>query len=551
MISTLASPVFGFTADDLAAFRSKQKKGSVYDALCKDNDPKTLDFLNILDQLRREARMQTLTQLLETCLRLTRIDSIYAAMPGGEARKANLQTFYTLAADFEAGNHRDLGQFLDHLTALEDKGLISAGSSSAGCVTIMSIHKSKGLEFPVVFLCGLSRSFNRESLRAQILCDKELGLGLSVADSRNRVRYPTVAKRAIAVKMAAESLSEEMRVLYVAMTRARDRLVMTYAAENLQADLQEIAQRLDFDNGALLCRDVVCPGEWVLLTAMQRTEAGELFCLGGKPNHTKITNSPWKIAVTQAPEPDVESGIQADGTRDLPEGAEETLRNALSFHYAHTPATMAPSKQTATERKGRIKDAEAAENTQEPREVTRDWRRPAFRQQMQQGKAYGSAIHAALQYIRYDACGSVEEVRQEIQRLVTEKFLTEEQGNLVNCDKIAAFFDTDVGRKLRSGCKHLREFKFSILDDGRNYGEGLEGERVLLQGVVDCALVEPGGITVVDFKTDYVTQATIDAVAARYRPQVETYADALSRIYAMPVKETLLYFFHLDTFVKL
>ena len=142
-------------------------------------------------------------------------------------------------------------------------------------------------------------------------------------------------------------------------------------------------------------------------------------------------------------------------------------------------------------------------------------------------------------------------MQQEIQRLVTEKFLTQDQGSMVNCEKIAAFFDTKVGRKLRSGCRHLREFKFSILDDGRNYGDDLEGEQVLLQGVVDCALLEDDGITVVDFKTDYVTEATIAAVSQRYRPQVETYADALSRIYGMPIKEKLLYFFHLDQFVKL
>ncbi len=551
LISTLASPIFGFTADDLAAFRSKRRVGTVYDALLQDESSKAAAFLKTLAQLRRDARMYTLTQLLESCFRLTRMDSIYAAMPGGEARKANLQTFYQLAADFEAGNHRDLGQFLDHLTALEGKGLISAGSASAGCVTIMSIHKSKGLEFPVVFLCGLSRSFNRESLRAQILCDKELGLGLSVADGRNRVRYPSLAKRAIAVKMAAESLSEEMRVLYVAMTRARDRLIMTYAAENLQSDLQEIALRMDFDGGALLCRDVVCPGEWVLLTAMQRIEAGEFFALGGKPNETKVSNIPWKIAVAQAPE---ETGGGADRETQiasLPDGAEEILHNALSFQYDHIPATQAPSKQTATGRKGRIKDAEAAENTKESKKTLRDWRRPSFVQQKTDGKAYGSAMHAVLQYIRYENCASAEDVEKEVERLVQEAFLTREQGSLVNCEQLAAFFLSDIGRKLRSGTTYLREFKFSILDDGRNYGEGLEGEQVLLQGVVDCALLEADGITVVDFKTDRVTDATVEAAAERYRSQVEVYGQALSRIYEMPIKAQYLYFFQLNQFIKL
>ena len=548
LVAALASPVFGFTADDLAAFRSKRKNGTVYDALIHHAGPKTAAFLEVLNQLRREARMNTLTQLLESCFRLTRMDSIYGAMPGGEARKANLQTFYQLAADFEGSNQRDLGQFLEHLTALESKGLLTAGASGGGYVTIMSIHKSKGLEFPVVFLCGLSRTFNRESLRAQILCDKELGLGLSVADSRNRVRYPSLAKRAIAVRMAAESLLEEMRVLYVAMTRARDRLIMTYAAENLQSDLQDIALRLDFDGGKLLCRDVVCPGEWVLLTAMQRTEAGELFALGGKPDHTKITGSPWKIAVTQAAEPVEGTALFTENRSMLPEGAEESLGAALAFRYGHVSATQAPSKQTATGRKGRFKDAEAAENTKEPKEISRDWRRPSFCSQQPEGKAYGSAMHAVLQYVRYENCNGVSGVEQEIARLVEEGYLTREQGSLVNCEHIAAFFDSGIGRKLRSGADYLREFKFSILDAGQNYGDGLVGEQVLLQGVVDCALLEPDGITVVDFKTDYVTESTLEEVMERYRAQVNTYGEALGRIYQMPVKKQYLYFFRLNKF---
>lgn len=551
LISTLASPIFGFSADDLAAFRGQQRKGSVYDALLCSNLPKAREFLEILGILRREARMNTLTQLMEQIFTMTRLDSIYAAMPGGEAKSANLQTFYQLAADFEAGNLRDLGQFLDHLDALEEKGLVSANTAGSGCVTIMSIHKSKGLEFPVTFLSGLSREFNRESLRAQILCDKELGLGLSVADSKNRVRYPSVSKRAIAAKMAAESLSEEMRVLYVAMTRARDRLIMTYAAKNLESDLQDIALRLEFDGGDLLCRDAVCPGEWVLLAAMQRTEAGQLHALGGKPAQTKIGEHPWKICVTEAPEIGEGASALTENARSMPDGAEEQLRKALSFHYAHVAATKAPSKQTATGRKGRLKDAEAAEDTQEPKNPQRSWRKPDFLSAQVEGKDYGSAIHAALQYIRYENCGSVADVKSEVQRLVEQRFLKKEQGDLVNCEKIASFFATEIGQKLRCGTPYLREFKFSILDDGSSYGENLEGEQVLLQGVVDCALLESDGITILDFKTDYVTEDTVAARTEHYRPQVETYGEALSRIYEMPIKAQYLYFFRLDRFIQL
>ena len=170
--------------------------------------------------------------------------------------------------------------------------------------------------------------------------------------------------------------------------------------------------------------------------------------------------------------------------------------------------------------------------------------------QWQQRIRTKAAIHAALQYIRYENCGNVAAVEQEINRLVAEGFLTEEQGRLVNCEKLARFFISEIGQKLRTGTPYLREFKFSILDDGNQYGEGLEGEQVLLQGVVDCALLEYDGITIVDFKTDYVTEETVMQRADFYRSQVQIYGEALQRIYEMPVKGQYLYFFRLDRFVK-
>ena len=549
LLSVLASPVFGFTADELADFRSKRKYGSVYDALLQDTGKRAVSFREKLLKLRKEARMHSLTQLLESCYALTQMDSIYAAMPGGESRNANLQTFFQLAADYENGGHRDLGQFLEHLKALEAKGLISAGAGSAGCVTIMSIHKSKGLEFPVVFLCGLSRKFNRDSLQARILADKELGLGLSVADLHHRMRYPTIARRAIAVKMEAESLSEEMRVLYVAVTRARDRLIMTYMHQNLESKLQDLALRTDFDGGELLCRDAGCPGDWVLLTALYKMEAGELFALGGKPKETTMGQFPWKIRVSEAPEVNPSGSAIEEIRPGMPEGAAQQLKIALNFQYPHLDATKASSKQTATGLKGRFKDEEAAEGASEPKLIHRTWRAPEFQEKRISGKTYGSAMHAAMQYICYENCDSIDAVDQEIFRLVEKGFLSEEQGSMVSREDIAAFFQTDLGIALRNGAQHLREFKFSILDDASKYENPAEGEKVLLQGVVDCAIVEEDGITIIDFKTDKVTEETVDAVKEGYKLQVHTYGEALSRIYEKPIKIMKLWFFRLKRFV--
>jgi len=549
LISALASPVFGFTADDLAAIRGGHKTGCFYDAVRAHQSEKTQAFLAILEQLRAAARMQPVTQLLETVFLLTRMDSLYGAMDGGETRRANLQTFYALAADCEAASRKELGQFLETLDSMEEKGLMTAGESASGAVTIMSIHKSKGLEFPVVFLCGLSREFNRESLRAQVLCDQKLGLGLSVADTKNRIRYPAISKRAISAKTASQSLSEEMRVLYVAMTRARDRLIMTYASQNLQKELQDLTARLDISGMETMTKDVICPGKWILLSALQRSDAGQFHQLGGRPDRLHIPENPWKIQVVSAQKMTAGTVPEDKQALQMPEETIERLRTSLAFVYPHREATLAPSKQTATQRKGRQKDQEVAEEANVPDIPARSWKKPAFREKIRQGKAYGSAMHTALQHIRFSECGSVQTVEAEIARLVSCRLLTEEQGRMVNPELIVHLFETETGRKLRSGAEVIREFKFSILDDGSHYGAGLEGEKVLLQGVVDCAVVEADGITVIDFKTDRVSEETLPRLLEQYAPQVQTYVQALERIYRKPVKAALLYFFGLERFV--
>ena len=553
LLSALASPVFGFTADELAEIRAVHRNVSFFEALECSKNVKALAFLEVLAALREDAGMNPLAKLLEDIFARTHMDSIYSAMPDGHRRVENLRTFFQLAVEFEASARRDLGQFLEHLEQMEENGLIAAGEqSNGGCVTLMSIHRSKGLEFPVVFLCGLSRKFNREDLRAQVLCDRDLGLGLSVFDERNRVRYPTIARRAIAAKAASESLSEELRVLYVAMTRARDRLIMTYADQHLDTTLTDIALRLDLSPNELLTRDVGCPGEWVLQTALRRLEAGELFARGGRPRQVKISDIPWRICVeqTESMDTNVQIAEQDEPESAIPEDQLQRIALHLSFAYPHQAATVMPSKQTATQLKGRNKDEEAAENTGARKSPQRNWRKPSFGGVAGLGKDYGNAVHRVMQYIRYEVCSTLETVEQEIDRLLQQGFINSEQAQSVSAERIFKFFDSELGRKLRTSRNVLREFKFSILDDAGRYGDGLEDEKVLLQGVVDCALIDDDGITLVDFKTDNVTEQTVDVVLHRYQSQIDVYALALSRIYQLPVKEKYLYLFHLGKFIS-
>lgn len=533
LVSAMMNRVFGFTADDLAALRAGNRDGSMYSAVCKDSSAKSVSYLETLSGLRRKAQISTLSDFLNHVFTVTHIDSIYAALPDGVARVENLRSFLQIAASCEAMGIVSLGRFLEYLTVMSDRGLSVGGEEvSAGAVTIMSIHKSKGLEFPVVFLCGLSRDFNKESARAQVLCDKKLGLGITCVDPKNRVRYPSLPKRAISAKIISEGLSEEMRVLYVAMTRAKDRLIMTYAARNIEEELHEIACRAALSDPVLLTMDAQCPGDWILLTSVLCRDNG------------------WFVRHVSAPDAVSTAHDIGDRNAELPDGAIRRIGEAHAFAYPYVASTKLPSKQTATQLKGRDKDSEIAENTGSM-QLKRTWRKPGFVEEQAAPTDYGTLMHLVMQYLRFDLCFDKASIAHQLEYLRDSGYISAEQMEKIPVNQIEAFMNTDFGKSLRSAKNVLREFKFSVLDDAAKFDVRAMGEQILLQGVVDCAVIEDDGIIILDFKTDRVTDDTVQAAVDRYSMQIRAYANAMSRIYDLPVKNALLYFFNLNRFVEI
>ena len=533
LTAVLTSRVIGMTADELSNIRCTDKYSSIYDALLKSDSPKATAFVELLDRLRRESQIQNLSNLLMKLFSLTLMDSIYAAMPNGMERKENLQSFCRLAASYEASAGGGLARFLNHIQIMRQRGLETAvEQNTSNAVTVMSIHKSKGLEFPVVFLCGLSKAFNLESAHSQILCDKDLGLGLNSVDTQNAVRYPTLAKRAISAKIVSESISEEMRVLYVAMTRARDRLIMTYCLKNVDQRVEKLRNAAAFSEQALLTEDADCAGDWILQTALKQKDSLWSILPG------KLTGE----CIAVVPNDDNQSNIHQTTL--------DKFRIMLPFVYPFQQATQTPSKQTATQIKGRLKDMEAAELTQTKDSHNKFWRQPGTTSGQTYGMDYGNAMHTVMQYIRYEVCQDVSGVVQELDRLVSVGCITQENRNKINHQQIADFFQSDIGRLLQNHKNVVREFKFSILDDATKYTVGVENEHILLQGVVDCAILDDDGIIIIDFKTDRITNENLQQVSAGYELQLRTYADALSRIYNLPVKSALLYFFRSGSFVS-
>lgn len=540
LVAAMASPVFGFTPDELAGFRAERRTGDLYDAVAAAAGPgsRAAAFLKTLDDLRSEREWMNLHELVDSVFRRTSMTAVFASMADGAARERNLMAFRAFVVNFEAGGSKALPRLLDYVDELQASGsqLPLPRTSAENAVTIMTIHSSKGLEFPVVFLCDLSRKFNLSDMQDAILVDGELSVGCNRIDQTRYVRYPTVAKQAIIRKKTAEAVSEELRILYVAMTRPKDRLIMTYYSKNLVTELKKLTSQLTMPLSDDLCASAGSPGKWILMAALCRTEAGELFAQAGHNAVSRVSQVPWKIVFRDL----TGVGVGAAAGAAVGERIVQTAPPArlVQLDYAHREACHVPAKLTATQLKGRTEDREAAEGAVETiRPVPALFRRPSFRPGGLTAAEKGTATHLFLQFADHAACVDAAGIGAELSRLSREEFLTREQAEAVDREQVLAFFRADLGKWLLSRREVHREFKFSLLVDAGKWYPEAAGEQTMLQGVVDCFVVEEDGITVLDFKTDRVPDPE------KYRGQLSAYGDALTRIYGLPVKEKLLYFF--------
>ena len=560
LISVLRSPLFGFTPDELAEARLADKTADFYTALCgaAESNEKFAAFKELLNDLRLTASDMSSDEFLWYVYTKTSALAIFGAMQGGSERRANLMALLDYAVQFENAGCKGLFGFSRQLKRYAERGgEAAAGSSDVGnAVTITSIHKSKGLEYPVVFICDTSKRFNKDDTKRPLLMHSALGVGPKRLELERRIEYTTLPRMAIAQKMNSEMLAEELRVLYVAMTRAKEKLIVTFATKTPDRVLERLAPGAKAPIAPQVLADCASMGEWVLLAAMLRREASSLRGINTDLLE-ESRDSLWDIRMVPAKpageSAEQESAAQAENTEPDALPTEEIARN-LSFKYAHEAAKLLPSKLTATGLKGRFLDREAAEEAESLAEKTKKpvFDRPRFvsGETPLTGAEKGVALHLVMQYIDYKSCVSLEGVNAEIERLAKMRIITEKQARAVDSAKIVSFFASPLGKCALCAEKLLREFKFSIMIPAADYFPEGGDEEILLQGVVDCCIEENGKLTVIDYKTDYVTKENERERAESYRPQLEAYAKALGRITGKPVEKRVLYFFRTGSAVE-
>ncbi|TVY09146.1 helicase-exonuclease AddAB subunit AddA [Paenibacillus cremeus] len=625
LASVLRSPIVGLDAEAMAQIRIYSKHGSYYDALrayvreeekeagkpASGNDGITRIpelqqqlsiFLTQLKAWRSRAQMSPLADLIWDIYRVTGYFDFVGGMAGGSQRQANLRALYDRAKQYEATSFRGLFRFLRFVERMQNSGgdLGTAGAigEQEDVVRIMTIHKSKGLEFPFVFVAGMAKQFNRRDLTDSFLLHKELGFGPKTMELDKRVSYPTLPWLAIKRKIELEMLAEEMRVLYVALTRAREKLILVATVKGLEK-LVSAWSRFVPHEGQTLPDDALakarCYLDWVGPALIRHPDGKPLRDVAGLDyrSHSFLVNeaSQWHVRLLQ---PEAFAGLAeaapaieavdetlwqsvarlepVDGT----ERSEQEVWRRLAWSYEHTESTTVLSKTSVTELKrlsehhklmdmlseepaatlwSGIGGSESSSSGEQAEGKTKTAsyrasivRRPRFLEQREMNAAErGTVFHAVMQHIPIDREPDVETVSVTLSGMVAKELLTEAQRALVDPAVIVSFFQSELGQRMLQAKQVHREVPFSFGMPARDvYGAeqgGLTDEIVMLQGVIDCLIEEENGLVLLDYKTDRLKGGSPAKIAEGYRLQLELYAGAVEKIWKKPVTGKYIFLF--------
>ena len=512
---------------------------------------KCCSFLSFLNRYREYAVYLPIHKLMEQFLEETGYLYTVSALPGGVQRRINVEMLLTRAESFEKTSYSGLFHFIRYMEQLEkydiDYGETGASDENADVVRIMSIHKRKGLEFPVCFVSGLSKRFNRQDSVAPVLMDMDLGLAIDWVDPTARIRHTTLKKNVLARKLNADSMGEELRVLYVALTRAEEKLILTGTCKEDKLP-QEDATQGAYGYSALRLQEASSYYDLVL-PAWQSVGRRLQICTQEELLQAELVRA--SLGYNSRQKLFEEAGKE-------PEAAELALCERLQKPYAHENLAGLFVKTTVSELKKEGMQEEAAEGLELfPEEEVVPYLPQFVREQEENvsGTTRGSAYHRLLEIFPFERqeTWTAEKIRTVIEEYKADRRLSEEYAAAINVYKIRAFLQTPLAARMakaaRSNRLH-REQPFVLgLSANRLNTDFPEDETVLIQGIIDVYLEEEDGIVLADYKTDLVKDPK--ELILRYRVQLDYYEEALVRLTGKCVKEKLIYSFGLEQEITL
>ncbi|MGG1660713.1 helicase-exonuclease AddAB subunit AddA [Brevibacillus sp. NRS-1366] len=573
LAAVLRSPIVGLREEDLAQIRIQYASGPFHLAVvqyAEDRDPREpwekrlRYFFNRLGDWRSQARRGALSELLSVLYRETGYLDYVAALENGQQREANLRALYDRARQYESGSYRGLFRFLRFVDRLQEAGNDLGEARTIGenedVVRIMTIHKSKGLEFPVVFVAGMGKQFNTMDLKSQFLLHKDLGFGPIAVEPSLQVRYPSLAALGIRQQLRRDMLAEEMRVLYVALTRAREKLILVGAAKDLAKSITDWGRQ---DEGERLSDEdlVQAKGylDWVGRAMLRHPEAGMLRSYPetqGTGEVVRVRTIPdesvWSFHFYQADELRAQTEPQLGDMsvwermtkrepiddRPADELLQSIVESRLGWKDPHTIAPRVQAKWSVSELKRQAKTSKSGNQVVLP-SITE---RPKFLAEQKRGRITGAEkgtiTHLIMQHLDLQRPLDEEDIREQLSSLAARRFLTEEQVQAVDVGQIARFFTDPLGQRMKQARVVHRELPFTLVIPAREVEPELGEEsieQVIVQGVIDCLLEEPdGSLVLIDFKTDWMAKepsaAAIEELTRRYEGQIRLYVRAIQQI---------------------
>lgn len=557
LAAVMLSPLFGFSAGELADIRASAKERleagetePLYRSVTASADEgskKAAAFLKKIESLRRLSLTLSAGELVRRVCEETGFDAIVGAMPDGERRRLNVGLLCDYAEKYEAAGNLGLSGFIRFIDKVArtsgDLATAARPSENADIVRIMTVHQSKGLEFPICILADMQHAFNERDNTESVLISSSAGLGMKRRTEDGISVYDTASRRAAVITSERMGRSEEMRVLYVALTRAKENLVMVTSVPNPEKGLAKVAVECGIGERAnpFAVLRMNNFSDLVLTALMRHPAADELRKLSGVDVPIFLSEKDrFKLKV-----------VVSDSESFMTESANEQKIAAKPVFFNEVQARLDYSDPRSV--LSSVPAKRAASDGSE-RGINREYfasSRPAF---MSSGgltpAQRGTATHKFMQFSDYSAARAG--IESELARLVDGGFLSEDEGKAVNIGAAKRFFMSPLAERIFASDNVMREKKFAALFPAKFFYPELTGEaakeKIVVQGIADCVFVEDGELVIVDYKTD--TGVDAEALLDRYSAQLEIYREALSQALGMPVKETLLYSFFMNSTVK-
>ena len=560
LVTVLRSSIYGFTDNELIQIRLADKNSTFYEAMIKAKlvvdekiKAKIIKVEEELDNWRREEEYLPLDELIWKIYMDTGFYHYVSLLTNGDLRQANLKLLFEKAKQYEKASFKGLFNFINFIdkvkTSSGDMGSAKLIGESENVIRIMSIHKSKGLEFPVVFLCGTGKKFNLQDLNNSILLHQDIGIGPKYIDKDRKIEYNTIAQEAIKIQSKKETISEEMRVLYVALTRAKEKLIITGISKDLQKSLNEKEQLLEIykKQGKInfsLVGKYVSYLDWIELVYLKNKENIDSVI---KLNEYRKGKFLKEIHTEEKETIDVQKMLEEHAETEEEKKMREQIEEKLKYKYQYACKREVPTKTSVT----KLKQMQEDENEKDIEDLLEEKDRvvqltqiPKFMEEKQKltSMQKGTLMHLCVQKLDESKEYSREDIIEFVSKLLKDGIISEVEKQAINIDVLYKYTKSELFTSLKSAKEIYKEQPFYINIPAKDVYDDANDEMIFVQGTIDLYYInDKNELILVDYKTDYIPKGKTVNLEEKYRVQLDLYKKALENSLKRKVDKAMIY----------